>query len=58
MFSFTCMNEDRLWGAEINGSWNGLIGEVASGKADMAAQCLSVTESRHSVVDFTEQIEV
>ena len=46
--------EDRLWGSEINGSWNGLIGEVASGKADIAADWLADTESRQSVVDFTE----
>ena len=28
---------DGRYGAEKNGSWNGLIGEVASGKADIAA---------------------
>ena len=46
--------EDGLWGVEENGTWKGLIGEVAARKADIAADWLSITEARLSVVDFTE----
>ena len=49
--------EDGVFGANKNGSWNGLIGEVLSGRADIAADWLSVSEARMSVVDFTESIE-
>ena len=46
--------DDRQWGFKVNGSWNGLIGEVASGSADIAADWSVVTEAAQSVVDFTD----
>ena len=46
--------EDHHWGFERNGSWTGLIGEAASGRADLAAQWLTVTSERLGVVDFTK----
>ena len=46
--------EGHDWGHEINGSWTGLIGEVVSGRADVAAQSILVTSKRLQVVDFTE----
>ena len=46
---------DGKFGAFTNGSWNGLIGEVVSGKADMAADFLTVSEIRLKFVDFPEQ---
>ena len=46
---------DGKFGAITNGSWNGLIGEVVSGKADMAADFLTVSEIRLKFVDFPEQ---
>ena len=48
--------EDHSWGHKINGSWTGLIGEAASGKADVAAQWITVTSDRLRVVDFTKSI--
>ena len=44
--------EDHQYGAKVNGSWNGLIGDVASGKADIAGLNAPST-SRMEVVDFT-----
>ena len=46
--------EDGKYGSINNGAWNGLIGEVVSGRADIAADFLSVTESRMSSVDFCD----
>ena len=48
--------KDRVWGAVVNGSWTGLIGEVASQRADMAAQWLTVKEGRLRVADFSEAL--
>ena len=48
--------EDHQWGYQVNGSWNGLIGEVASGRADVSAQWLTVTPGRLQHVDFAESI--
>ena len=45
---------DRSWGAKVNGSWNGLIGNVLSGKADIAADLMTLSHARLAVVDFTE----
>ena len=44
---------DGKYGAFTNGRWNGLIGDVAYGKADMAVAGLTITSDRSSVVDFT-----
>ena len=35
-------------------TWNGLIGDVLSGKADVATDLLTMSKARLSVVDFTE----
>ena len=48
--------EDHLWGAGVNGSWHGLIGEVLHRKADIAAQWLIVNQARLEIVDFTEPL--
>ena len=45
---------DGMYGAEINKSWTGLIGEVMDWKADLAGEALTVTEHRLEVADFTE----
>ena len=47
---------DRNYGATVNGIWNGLIGEVLYGRADMAVEGLTITEARQHVVDFTAPI--
>ncbi|XP_078384338.1 glutamate receptor ionotropic, kainate 2-like isoform X1 [Oculina patagonica] len=45
---------DGLYGAETeNGTWDGLIGELTSQRADIAAADLTITEGREKVVDFT-----
>ena len=49
--------EDGLWGAQVNETWNGLIGDIASGRADMAANLLTASEERMKVVDFTDFIK-
>ena len=48
--------EDNRYGSIINGTWNGLIGEVKSKKADIAANFLIMSEARLKVVDFTESL--
>jgi hypothetical protein len=35
------------------GHWNGMIGELVNGKADLALADLTITSERESVVDFT-----
>ena len=47
--------EDGQFGGNENGSWNGLIGEVLSGKADIAGAGLSITEARSRVVEFAHE---
>ena len=44
---------DGQWGAlDENGTWNGVIGMLNAGQADIAAACLSITEARARVVTF------
>lgn len=50
--------DDGKYGAKIkhkNGtqSWNGMIGEIISGKADLAIVDLTITSQREEAVDFT-----
>lgn len=45
---------DGRFGAEQEpGRWNGMIGELLAGKADMALAPLTMTSRRSAVVDFT-----
>ena len=46
--------EDRLFGSIANGSWNGMIGELATGKAEIAFATLTSTTKRSAVVEFGE----
>ena len=41
--------EDRAFGAELNGSWNGLIGDILSGKADIVAAGRSVSNAGYQL---------
>ena len=43
---------DGAYGAIIDGRWNGMIGELVDGRADIALQSLSVTYQRLKVVEF------
>ena len=45
--------EDGFYGSLVNRSFNGMIGDVASGKADLAIAGLTITSLRSTVVDFT-----
>ena len=40
---------------EQNGTWNGMIGELLEGRADLAIADLTITFEREAVVDFTMQ---
>lgn len=48
---------DGKYGSPDNetGQWNGMIGEVMSGVADLAAADLSISFNRQSAVDFTSE---
>ena len=48
--------KDGQYGSKnsTTGQWSGLIGELVSGKADMALADLTVSQQRANVVDFTE----
>ena len=35
------------------GKWNGLVGALIDGKADMSLASLSITEERSQVIDFS-----
>ena len=56
MLNFTLKlmpSSDGQWGAvDENGTWNGVIGMLNAGQADIAAACLSITEARGRVVNF------
>ena len=41
------------WGSYVNGSWNGMVGELVEGRADFALQALSIYSQRQTAVDFT-----
>ncbi|XP_078383344.1 glutamate receptor ionotropic, kainate 2-like [Oculina patagonica] len=45
---------DGMYGGETeNGTWNGMIGELISKRADVAVAALTITERREKVVDFS-----
>uniref|UniRef100_A0A8C7TMJ1 Glutamate receptor n=1 Tax=Oncorhynchus mykiss TaxID=8022 RepID=A0A8C7TMJ1_ONCMY len=39
----------------FNGSWNGMIGELISKRADLAVSAITITPERESVVDFSKR---
>ncbi|CAH1776022.1 unnamed protein product [Owenia fusiformis] len=45
---------DGMYGAIVNGSWNGLVADLKSGAAQMAMAAFSITGSRSAVIDYTE----
>ena len=47
--------KDGKYGEELkNGSWNGMIGELMRGQADIAVAPLTISSERQRVVDFTK----
>ncbi|WAR23735.1 NMD3B-like protein [Mya arenaria] len=47
-------NNNSMFGRNVNGSWNGIIGDVANGAADIIAGAITMTSERLQAVDFTE----
>ncbi|KAK6731580.1 hypothetical protein RB195_007812 [Necator americanus] len=46
--------KDKAYGIrEDNGKWNGMVGELMNGEADLAVASLTITYSRSEVIDFT-----
>lgn len=46
--------KDRAYGIQnASGDWNGMIGEIVNGKADLAIADLTITSKREVAVDFT-----
>ncbi|KYB29341.1 glutamate receptor ionotropic, kainate 2 [Tribolium castaneum] len=57
-FNYTIIIQEDGYNGNYNqttGEWNGLIGAILSGKADLAIADLTVTAEREAVVDFTLQ---
>ena len=44
--------EDGFYGINVNGTWNGVVGELLRNKAEFAAAPLTVSKIRSGVVDF------
>lgn len=53
-FTYKTINCKYQWGRLVNGVWNGLIGTIVNGTADMALGALSANKERQLVVDFTK----
>nr|XP_039251357.1 glutamate receptor ionotropic, delta-1-like isoform X1 [Styela clava] len=48
--------KDNKYGIQkSDGSWNGLIGDVVRGEADLAIAAMTITAQREKVVDFTKR---
>ncbi|CAG5123697.1 unnamed protein product, partial [Candidula unifasciata] len=52
-FTFSVRADGRYGHRLPNGSWDGLIGDIVDGRADVAAGPLTETSSRSEVVDFS-----
>ena len=37
-------NADGLWGGRVDGEWNGMIGQLVNGKADMGTDIVSISK--------------
>ncbi|XP_042876130.1 probable glutamate receptor [Penaeus japonicus] len=44
--------KDGGWGSKVKGRWNGMIGEVKRGEADIAVAALDITPERSTAADF------
>ncbi|XP_047106724.1 glutamate receptor ionotropic, kainate glr-3-like [Schistocerca piceifrons] len=48
------LQKTSLYGSRsVNGTWNGIVGRVASGELDVGLSTMMVTPSRHEVIDFS-----
>ncbi len=51
-------SSDGQWGVLTeNGTWNGMVGMLARGEADLCTAALSVTLSRSTAIDYTISLE-
>ena len=50
-FTYTVQRSYR-WGAYINGTWDGMVGQLIRGEADIAAGDLARTKERAAVVEY------
>lgn len=46
--------EDGYYGSLVDGKWNGMIGEIVSGRSQMALAAMTLTTKRSTVVEFGE----
>ncbi|XP_054152427.1 glutamate receptor ionotropic, kainate 2-like [Oppia nitens] len=52
-YKFKTVDDNKYGAKNETGFWNGLIGEVLNGKADIAVVDLTITSKRAEAVDFT-----
>lgn len=45
---------DGKYGVQVNGTWNGMIGELIRNESDIAIVDLTITSKREEAVDFTQ----
>ncbi|XP_038055631.1 glutamate receptor 4-like [Patiria miniata] len=45
---------DNTYGIPVNGTWNGMVGELVRGEADIAVAPLTIISDRERVIDFTK----
>ena len=43
---------NKFYGARVNGSWNGVVGDLISGEIDISVATLTMTTEREEVIDF------
>ena len=48
--------EDGAYGAHVNNTWTGLVGDLVYGKADLILAYFSISAARLKVLDFTEDV--
>lgn len=51
--TFTFNSDSQEFGSKVNGSWTGLVEQVVSRKAEIAAAPLTITSQRRKVVQFS-----
>jgi len=52
-YTINIVRDGRYGMEDENGNWNGMIGEVMRGDADLAVSDLTITYRREQVIDFT-----
>ncbi len=51
-YNLTLVKDGKFGVEGADGKWNGMIGELIRGEADMALASLTITKKRQSVIDF------